>query len=450
MNMELRPLALAVAVASFACMPGGSDEAETTGDEVGAPICGDGKLGPPEACDDGNTQPGDGCSAACELSGTPTQCITLMSGDGKSGADQVDVLLPSSDSFVAAGSLSTGEQSVAWVGEWSARGEQSWLTTMAPEDGGALLRDVTTDGSTGYWVALSTWAAADLEELEELAHLDEIGSVLERTSFPDASLRRVRWIDGRLWVAGSRQAGQHAYQTDLWLAFLENGELETVMLEDHLGFGDSIGAMEVLGDRVLVVATLGTTSGVETDFMQEPTSEVIVITLDLEGNELHREALDTGSLETPRANAVRGVGDRWVVAGYAPPVQAVLRRPQIWLTNAESNWMWDSFSVFGPQPGSDPQGGASVGGIVTVDTGVVLAGGSYTGPGPTAGLELTGWLMEFDHAGQLVWEHHTTDPSESWYRETAMAIDASGRIRTAGVGRTDAVSSTLRSCIMER
>jgi cysteine-rich repeat protein len=439
---QRRTLALAVVVASFACMPPGSDDIDMSGgNEEGEPICGDGKLDPLEACDDGNTQPGDGCSAVCVLSGTPTQCVTLLHREGMY-ADQVDVVLPFTDSFVAAGTLNMDSETAAWIGKWSDQGEQSWLTTMASEDGHIHLRDVTTDGSTGYWAGLVTKTGA------ELAHLDEMGNVLERTSFPDADLRRVRWIGGRLWAAGSFRTGPH--QTDLWLAVLENGNLETVLMENHLGFEDTIGAMEVHGDRVLVVATLATSSGFDGDVLVEPTSEVMVVVFDFDGNELERAALDVGSLDTPRATAVRGVADRWVVAGDAPPVQAVLLRPQIWVRNAERDWTWDSLGVFGPQQGSSFQGGASVGGIVTVDSGVVLAGGSYTGPGPAVAAEVTGWLMEFDNAGQLVWEYHTSDPSESYYGETAVAIDTGGRIRTAGVGRTYGVSSTLRSCIMER
>jgi cysteine-rich repeat protein len=437
-SVERRQLALAVVVASFACMPPGSDDTDPTGNEEGDPICGDGNLDSTEACDDGNTRPADGCSAACMLSGTPTQCVTLFQRDGMYD-DQVDVVLPFTDSFVAAGTLNMDDEKVAWIGKWSEQGEQRWLTKMASEDGYIHFRDVTTDGSTGYWAALVTKSGA------ELAHLDDFGNVLERTPIPDAVLRRVRWIGGRLWAAGSLQLGKYGYEADLWLAFLENGKLETVMLEDHLGFEDTIGAMEVHGNRVLVAATVATNDGLVGEYLGTPTSEVVVITFDFDGNELEREALDVGALDAPKATAVRGVGDRWVVAGYDPPLDGVelLHGWQIWLTNAESDWTWNSISVFGPQQGSMFQDSASVGGIVMVDTGVVLAGGSSTA-------EATGWVMEFDNAGQLVWEYHTTEPSESYYEETAVAIDAGGRIRTAGVGSTYGVSSTLRSCIMER
>src|SRR5699024_11837435 len=57
--------------------PGGSD-----------PVCGNGIVEDGEACDDGNTTSGDGCSSSCELEdgwdcpieGEP--CIEVVCGDG--------------------------------------------------------------------------------------------------------------------------------------------------------------------------------------------------------------------------------------------------------------------------------------------------------------------------------------------------------------------------------
>ncbi len=44
---------------------GGSSSTTTTGS--GGPVCGDGTKDPSEACDDGNTVAGDGCSPMCEI-----------------------------------------------------------------------------------------------------------------------------------------------------------------------------------------------------------------------------------------------------------------------------------------------------------------------------------------------------------------------------------------------
>src|SRR5207253_2790839 len=49
--------------------------------------CGDGVVVPPELCDDGNTTAGDGCSATCKIelgfkcSGNPSKCTTTTCGD---------------------------------------------------------------------------------------------------------------------------------------------------------------------------------------------------------------------------------------------------------------------------------------------------------------------------------------------------------------------------------
>jgi cysteine-rich repeat protein len=40
-------------------------------DEPAATMCGDGIVDSGEQCDDGNTTPGDGCSASCQTEGGP-------------------------------------------------------------------------------------------------------------------------------------------------------------------------------------------------------------------------------------------------------------------------------------------------------------------------------------------------------------------------------------------
>src|SRR5688572_23255045 len=62
--------------------------------EPSGPACGDGQINltPPEACDDGNTKPGDGCTGTCVVEPdyvcpTPGQpCVTtVVCGDGVRG-----------------------------------------------------------------------------------------------------------------------------------------------------------------------------------------------------------------------------------------------------------------------------------------------------------------------------------------------------------------------------
>jgi len=54
----------------------GNDTSNTAGTACG--VCGDGVIVPPETCDDGNQQSGDGCGSTCALEGAPPDC-----GDGK-------------------------------------------------------------------------------------------------------------------------------------------------------------------------------------------------------------------------------------------------------------------------------------------------------------------------------------------------------------------------------
>ena len=57
-------------------------------------VCGNGVVDPGEGCDDGDTQGGDGCSAACVVedgfgcSGTPSVCAAVVCGDGAVDGDE--------------------------------------------------------------------------------------------------------------------------------------------------------------------------------------------------------------------------------------------------------------------------------------------------------------------------------------------------------------------------
>lgn len=76
--------------ASCQVEPGYSCRLEGLGSVCEEPVCGDGSWGPPvEECDDGNTDPGDGCGADCTLEDgarcaffETTECVLTVCGDG--------------------------------------------------------------------------------------------------------------------------------------------------------------------------------------------------------------------------------------------------------------------------------------------------------------------------------------------------------------------------------
>ncbi len=80
------------ATADVAASDAGTDVAVDTAPDVSL-NCGDGQVGAGEACDDGNTESGDGCSSACQLEtcsqgGVPSAVWPDADGDGYGAADQ--------------------------------------------------------------------------------------------------------------------------------------------------------------------------------------------------------------------------------------------------------------------------------------------------------------------------------------------------------------------------
>jgi len=62
----------------------------TDGSLVSCVVCGNNVIEPPETCDDGNTEDGDGCSASCELETAPPGDVN---GDATINAEDIRFLV---------------------------------------------------------------------------------------------------------------------------------------------------------------------------------------------------------------------------------------------------------------------------------------------------------------------------------------------------------------------
>ncbi|MCB9507290.1 MAG: DUF4215 domain-containing protein [Myxococcales bacterium] len=124
----------------------------------GEPECGDGQVDDGEACDDGNSEPRDGCSAVCELedgwdcAGAPSQCEQVtpeaVCGDGRIAADE-----QCDDANRTGGDGCTRDCAVE--DGWRCAGAPSRCTQQAPECGDGFIdagescddsNDVSGDG----------------------------------------------------------------------------------------------------------------------------------------------------------------------------------------------------------------------------------------------------------------------------------------------------------------
>lgn len=77
-------------------IPGDCQSGVCTASVCAQPVCGDGVTNGTDACDDGNTVSGDGCSASCAVevgfhcAGTPSACVTLCGDGARGGAEACD------------------------------------------------------------------------------------------------------------------------------------------------------------------------------------------------------------------------------------------------------------------------------------------------------------------------------------------------------------------------
>ncbi len=93
LNVAQRTTAVTITATSYA-ENGDSDDTNDSGSvTVQVRYCGDGTKEDTEGCDDGDNDPGDGCSASCvvesgwECSGTPSQCVGYDYGDAPASYD---------------------------------------------------------------------------------------------------------------------------------------------------------------------------------------------------------------------------------------------------------------------------------------------------------------------------------------------------------------------------
>jgi cysteine-rich repeat protein len=329
-----------LAVLALAGCGNGSVEGEA-GD---GSICGDGIKDPDEACDDGNRVAGDECNPQCVPTGTLVACVPLLEG---SEDNEAKALLPLPDgSFLVGGDMKVDQGAVnhGWVGRFDRAGKQLWFQKVAPltADYGNFV-DLTSDGEEGCWALIADqwWG--------KLIHLDSsgnIGAIVDIDSAFDLPViaHTVEFGDTSVWIGGERQG-------DFWLGRYEvdSDHATTVLLEDHIGYRDTIQALGRSENEIAAAVTVSTSPNFLEDFELIAMTDVLLIRFDLAGNELGRSlsGAEPDSVYARTAMEVASDGQEgWIVGGTLTPIGLFLWG-QVWVSRFEpaSTWEWRSTNV---------------------------------------------------------------------------------------------------------
>lgn len=115
----------------------GTISAYTLDIAIEAPRCGDGFLGGNETCDDGNTRPGDGCSAMCQLEGN-------AESEPNNGRSTADILLSGAAREATVAGTLTGN-------------DEDWYRIQVPANHHVLAEIIGADGSCPVATELRLW-----------------------------------------------------------------------------------------------------------------------------------------------------------------------------------------------------------------------------------------------------------------------------------------------------
>jgi cysteine-rich repeat protein len=417
-----------------------------------APICGDGVQAPGEACDDGNLIAGDGCSPECVVSGTHRECTTIVEGDW---LNRANALLPLADgTFMVAGESMRGIETRGWIGRFDQLGEQLWFRQVVPVNtgDGSGVFDLVPDGQDGNWALTSNGERAELLHFDASGSTDRSVDISSVFNLP-VHAYAIEFDQDRLWIGGTSEGdmwlGRYDLQSDL-----PNGQANgqandpatTIMLEDYRGYDDRIHALSRSGGQLGVAATVSTSPNGTDEFEFVASTDIMLIRLDLAGDELARTtwAADQDSAYARVAEALIPNPDeegQWFVGGSLSPISTAGQVPtgqvQSWVGRIEPtpSWSWTTNAAFGDEDSVE------FGGAAVIDGAVVLAAGAAVGGGQ-------GWLVNFNGDGELGWRQITTASLSVRYEDQQLAVMADDQLRVVTKAWKPGDTSTIESCLV--
>lgn len=371
-----------------------TDDTVDTGDattETGGGVCGDGTLDANEACDDGNTDEGDGCSATCEFSACAMQWTwmeTIAAGQPGGFGVAVDGM----GKVVAGGQDEAGN---AWLASWEPDGSLAWEQSyeagyiaelVLGDDGDIYVVGVQSNTDDDIWFArLGGGDGSEVwSQIEDSTLDDDVGNGI--TLAPDGSVvvvGRVRVGDGDddVWISKRSADDGTETWTTLWS-----------------GMGDGMFSTDRGGP---VVATddgsiwVGAREHVDFD-----TQEATLIKLDAAGTEVDSWQPQAGGDHQHESYqlATDGTNVFYLIAKFGFPFRSWMYKydgagTELW-SKVETDWVDPT-----KEDGVDFQ----IDGLDVDDAGNLLVVGEFANEDPGEGIEWgEAWVAQLDTDGEFI------------------------------------------------
>lgn len=402
-----------------------TDPDPTSADDTGVvlPECGNAALEPPEECDDGNLDPGDGCEPDCTVSVDTQQWAQTHGGDAAIQDTGYGVAFDGAGNVWAVGyEVDTVGDANIWVHSYGPDGTPGTELTFDPSGGGedrGFALDLDADGN----LVLAGRAAADAWFAKVAPDGTELWSrtVTGTSEGADQANAIAVGPAGEVLVGGFLREGNG--DNDLWVTLVAGADGSELWAETVDGDG--------LDDRAEGVAWSVDGNPIAAGFVSNQgfNADVWVRQYGLDGSETWTQQYEPTPPSDQRAMSLAVAPDGSVaIAGTSP-------------SSVNDGNVF--FAKFDPGSGDLVQQKTFGGPAVLDDAGLALAADSESafvvvGYKSVSSTDLDIWLRKWDAIGNVVWTQNVAGAGMNDDIAHGVAIDAAGDIAVVGELRTRA------------
>ncbi|MEX1366230.1 MAG: hypothetical protein AB1Z98_24105 [Nannocystaceae bacterium] len=265
----------------------GQVETMTATETATSETCGDGNVDTEmgEACDDGNTADGDGCSASCQFESCATAWTwsePIVTGDPGASDTTVDAM----GNVYVVGDMVGPTDNDIWVAKWNPDGTQAWSQQIDSGNGIDVGLGVAVDDAGDVYLAARVTGDADAMYYARLGTADgsEVWSITIDSMFmdeDDIGIDPAITPDGDVILTGRLRVGDG--DDDVWVSRRSAADGSEIWATTWSGMGDGSFSTDRVTD--VAVSPDGNIWVAAREHVAFDTQESVLLGFDPDGNQ---------------------------------------------------------------------------------------------------------------------------------------------------------------------